>query len=217
MQKFTLALFASIVSFCFLYSCKKESAVTPALPEPAFIRSTADMDGEIVAYKYDELHRISEVRSSKYRNNYEYAGPVIKMYHVDSISGTASIVTYTIENGLATSNSLNERFYYDAEGHLTKKFSGNVAVFNATYEDGNLKKQQMEGAVVSYTYFTDKIDTRCLGDMPLNGKCSKNLVQTKTTSAGVTKYVYQFDDQGRVIRESHSGIETGYTLYDYDR
>ncbi|MFN8276545.1 MAG: hypothetical protein U0T84_03605 [Chitinophagales bacterium] len=220
-----LALSGAVATLLFgITSCKKEAtAVTPTSPKTPFglVKSTADMDGEIVTYQYDDQFRLKEKRSSTYRNSYSYPPGQVVVDVYDSTNSLARTIHYTLDaNGRAVSSDAGETFHYDGDGYLIKQSRKNDKTIEYAIEQGNRKAILENGKqALSLTYYQNIAEMRKTGEEFCNGRPNQNLVQTSNDAAQMIylNYVYHYDLQGRIDRVSWSGPGgyQGYLIYEY--
>ena len=192
---------------------------------------------------YDAQNRISSLNVDGQQATYVYNGTkVVIAISGDSMDATAEYnlnsMNYPATGKLTTSFSgipvtLNYTYTYNAEGLCTQSkqsvaFFGQemVSITDYEYTNGNLTKETTynesspeEKDITTYTYITDKTDSRALSLSKafianVQGKGSKNLIKqsTLTTSDGstvITDYSYTYDSTGKVISETQTDLDSG--------
>jgi hypothetical protein len=235
-------------------SCKKDSTNTTDNGGGGNAAQTCLVtvldDGSIV---YDAQNRITSLKSEGQSATYTYSGnKAIVAIIGDSMTINAEYTlntsNYPTSGKFVTSYmgipiTINFTYTYDSEGHCTKSkqslaFFGQEmnSIVDYEYTNGNLTKETAydeaspeEKDVTTYTYFTDKSDSRALSMsktyvIDVQGKGSKNLIKQSVTldtegNETVVNYTYEYDSTGKVTKETQkdedSGEEVSLTTYGY--
>jgi hypothetical protein len=129
--------------------------------------------------------------------------------------------------GLATSYH-NSNFTWDSSGHLTMNDNEFDGYTNTWDSQENLIEKVDQNVSLNgthirqYTYLLDKLDFRIAVPYFFQGTCSKNLIYNRTdiySGSGDTitsLYTYEFDEKGRVVKESvdNDNVVRHFTYYD---
>jgi hypothetical protein len=181
------------------------------------------------SYPYDLVESISQVGSSTQWFIYDCQNRAIRSETEDAGYFTADygLGQVIMTSYLSINNQLiSDTVFLTADGYLTY-FAGSNCTYNTDgrlvslqsvedsattiyyfqYSDGNLIAEGYLGQapLYTYTYLTDKIETRKVGFEMLLGKPSYNLVSTKTehgNSSSVYTFTYTFDSCNRVATET---------------
>lgn len=209
-----------------LHSCEEE------VDDPA--NTTSDFDlvktrtayGETSTYTYDAQGRITrEDDSDGSYSTVTYGTGQLTFASFDS-TGQAygSYVYQTNSDGYVVSGQ-GGTYTYNSDGRLlSTSYTDSTQTFTTTneYTDGNLTRSSRSTTdYTTYTYLTDKVETRMEGTQTLLGKPSYNLVSTSSEHYdGQTPYTntYTYDSQGRVstqTRTESGGSTPDVTSYTY--
>jgi YD repeat-containing protein len=216
-------LFASVIVLG-SSSCEKEDESPNDDPivgvgeSLSYVRTETN-SGYSVTYTYDSQARIvrTDYPDGSY-GTYSYAGSTLtyKMFdaagtEIDGLTGQVDangrVLQYS-EGGSVVS------FTYNADGQMASQtVDGSSA--NYTYTGGNLVSVSSADGTETFTYLTDKYETRYTEGTSLLGFPSLNLVATRTSDGEVNTYTYEFDSQNRVTKETSSSPSSGTSVTTY--
>lgn len=244
-----------LASTCVLLStsCKKETTATDngGGNGTATTCLVTSLDGGAIVY--DAQNRITSLNVDGQSGTYTYSGNKVTVAIVgDSMTFNAEYTlnssNYPTSGKIVTSFSgipvtINFTYTYDSDGRCTKSkqslaFFGQEmnSIVDYEYTNGNLTKETSyqeaspeEKEVTTYTYFTDKTDSRALSLSKTfiadsQGKGSNNLIKQSVTtdldgSSVIVNYTYEYDGTGKVTKETQkdedSGEEVSMTTYGY--
>ena len=244
-----------LASTCLLLStsCKKETTATDngGGNGTATTCLVTSLDGGAIVY--DAQNRITSLNADGQSGTYTYSGNKVTVAIVgDSMTFNAEYTlnssNYPTSGKIVTSFSgipvtINFTYTYDSDGRCTKSkqslaFFGQEmnSIVDYEYTNGNLTKETSyqeaspeEKEVTTYTYFTDKTDSRALSLSKTfiadsQGKGSNNLIKQSVTtdldgSSVIVNYTYEYDVTGKVTKETQkdedSGEEVSMTTYGY--
>jgi YD repeat-containing protein len=225
----------------FLFSCKKESTSNPAAGNTGVSKIKTWTGGSYITnYTFDAAGRCTrEDYNDGSKSTYEYlAGKVILKRYNSSGVNTDTYNYETDANGLATKvtrpNNLtyDETIIYNNDKQAVKRIthiSGTTQVIDYFYSNGNSDSARITTngnwqTTIKRTFFTDKLNSLSneAQGTGFYGKDNKNLLKTEiyTYADGSTNtpsaYNYEFDAQGRAIKETRTqggNINIGYITY----
>jgi len=212
-----LLLFLSIIS---LHACDDDET-TMARPYH-LVRSLAVLD-LTETYTYDAEDRLIRVDSPFGRYStllYGDTQVTITTYEPANPSEWTAVVALN-EFGYFTSFS-GATCVYSSDGNLISlryEEEDPIVIYNYEYTDGNLTWSGYSGqpnAYYTYTYISDRQETRRSGIQTLMGRPSLNLLSTKTHhstegDSSTETFNYTYDDCDRIITETITD-EDGTTL-----
>jgi hypothetical protein len=235
-------------------SCKKETTSTTDNGGGNGTATTCLvtlLDGGAIVY--DAQNRITSLNAEGQAATYTYSGSKVTIAIIgDSMTANAEYTlnssNYPSSGKIVTSFSgipitINFTYTYNSDGRCTKSkqslsFFGQEmnSIVDYEYTNGNLTKETAydeaspeEKDVTTYTYFTDKTDSRALSMSKsyiadTQGKGSNNLIKQSVTNDAegntvVVNYTYEYDATGKVTKETQkdedSGEEVSVTTYGY--
>jgi hypothetical protein len=224
-------------------SCKKETTKTDNGGGNGAATTCLVISVDGGAIVYDAQNRITSMNQDGQAATYTYSGnKAIVAIIGDSMNVNAEYTlnssNYPASGKFVTSYmgipiTLNFTYTYDSEGHCTKSkqsitFFGQElnSIVDYEYTNGNLTKETAydevtpeEKDVTTYTYFTDKTDSRALSMsktfiIDVQGKGSKNLIKQSVTtdldgSSVIVNYTYEYDATGKVTKETQKDEDSG--------
>ncbi len=235
-------------------SCKKETTSTTDNGGGNGTATTCLvtlLDGGAIVY--DAQNRITSLNAEGQAATYTYSGSKVTIAIIgDSMTANAEYTlnssNYPSSGKLVTSYmgipiTINFTYTYDSDGRCTKSkqslaFFGQEmnSIVDYEYTNGNLTKETAyseaspeEKDVTTYTYFTDKSDSRALSlsksyIADVQGKGSNNLIKQSVNldaegNTTVVNYTYEYDTTGKVTKETQkdedSGEEVSVSTYGY--
>jgi YD repeat-containing protein len=231
MKRLSLPLLLLAVIF-FSNGCDEEDDDPTTITTEYDLVKTRTVYGATTTYTYDAQGRVI-------REDYESGGYAV-------IAFTSGQATYTTYDPLGVVEEifeyqLNNEGYivsgpgvawtYNSDGRILTTTYTNSSDTNLTtneYTNGNLIRSSVNGSTTqytTYTYLTDKVETRMTGSRTLYGNPSYNLLSSFTNHDGANPsatytYTYAYDSKGRVITQTQSDNGGGifdvqsYTYFD---
>ena len=139
---------------------------------------------------------------------------------VNQITGT-SLLTYSLDAGLATHDNSGTGYAYDNNGYLVYERSGSNSTLTNTIVNGNQTASVLNQIVDTVYYTYSYLPQTSYWNYGINflGKQNKNLVSSEIVKVGVAgtavvyNYAYVYDGQGRVTQMTITGggITDAYT------
>jgi hypothetical protein len=227
MKKLTFAL---IVVVTLISSCKKDKSedTTTGIP---LIKSRVMIlaDSTIydsVALEYNTQNKLIGGKTKNGGNMVvEYGTSVITLKVYDK-TGVLSRTETSILNsqGWISEYSIvdvpqnindNQKYFFDDQEHLVKFVESTAKYIDTSFNSftgdnvtTTILRSWMHSAVsidTTYSeYYTDKLSTieTCNMGFPTIGKPNKNLLKKTTEGEDVTDYIYEFDSQNRVLKQT---------------
>lgn len=238
-KKLTLG---TLVLLVFVFSCKKDDTELeeqPAETVPLIISRAITYpqyeDIDSTYYFYDD-----QGKTTGYKDNYNqqtevtYSGSTVVYTSYDEELPDYT-ETYTLNEqkmaaqmvrSISGGTNSNQKFYYNSNKQLTKAvttFTGRSDTTLYFYDGDNIAKyvtRHVENATVtsdttSFEYYLDKVSTLNPANYgaPFLGVKSKNLIKKKKMGVVTREYIYEFDSQNRVIKEtSKDGAFVTYNI-----
>jgi len=218
-----LLLSASMLT---LHACDEEDDDPTTITTEYDLVKTRTTYGQTTTYTYDAQDRII-------REDYESGGYAI-------VTFTSEQATYTTYDTLGVAQEIYEyqlnsdgniisgpgvAWTYNSDGRILTITYTNSTDTNVTtneYTNGNLTRSSANGSTTqysTYTYLTDKVETRMAGSRTLYGNPSYNLLSSFTNHDGTNPsstytYTYTYDSKGRVITQTQS--DNGGGIFDVE-
>ncbi len=205
-------------------SCEKEdespnnNAMVGVGESLRYVR-TETTEGQTTTYTYDSQARIarSDYPDGSYAT-YSYAGSTLTYKMFDAAGVEIDVFTGQVDaNGRVLQYGevgYVVTYSYNAQGQLASQTADGSSA-NYTYTGGNLVSVSSADGTETFTYLTDKYETRYTEGTSLLGFPSLNLVATRTSDGEVTTYTYEFDSQNRVTKETSSSPSVGVNVTTY--
>jgi len=237
MKKLFLLLFVA-AGFA---ACKKNSTDVPVTPGSGSSQTRikkAIYESSVSNYTYDNQGRVvQELSSNGSKREYEYLpgvvnekyyeGGVLKYIYKNELNNDGMVSRVTI----STSPTYEELLQYNPDKTLAKRIThdGYEQVIDYFYSSGNqdslrFKNNGVWTLTVRKKFYTDKPDllaNEYFGEL-FYAKRNSNLQKSEQyyypdgTTNGTEEYVYEFDQQGRVVKETSThGNNISISMYSY--
>lgn len=223
-------------------ACKKNAIDKPVTPVNTAAKIKTEIYGASgTTYAYDALGRLTQRSfSNGSKTVYEYLSGIVNV----KIYNTAGVFQYSYKYELNANGSVSratrndnpayeELNFYNADKTLAErvsKINGNTSTSNYFYSNGNCDSVRFTGNNGSWhttlinIYYTDKTNVLSYENhgYVFNGTDNKNLLKNQvyhypdgSTNTPVN-YSYEFDAQGRVIKQTSMwGINQEIGLFTY--
>lgn len=238
-MKTKLLLAIMLVGTACLFSCSKDdndnlpgipmisSISMGRYPSPNPIKLSYNSENKLVSYSLENTveHSYTYGNGTVTREIFGFVGQVlaIDVYTLNNKGQAISSVTYADEIGIG--ESTRTTYEYDENGYMTRKvvvaYPNDSAITIYTVLDGNVISETCSGKSYAYSYtydyYYDKSNT--IGDenqgIYFLGKQSVNLVRKIISDADVRTFTYEFDEKGRVSKQSCVSFSDYNVFYSY--
>lgn len=212
-----LTALALTTTFSFV-GCDKEDDDDTAANRLELVKTITSDDGTVTTYAFDGQKRVTSANYDGDIQTVTYSGNQASYTYFDEEAQQNVTIPMTVDaNGHVTSYMIDGETYtqtYNADGQLlTSNLGGEVITYG--YTDGNLTSRvsSVSSTTYTFTYMTDKFETRYDGENSLFGHPSKNLLsQAKAFYPGggfnTRTYSYEFDNKNRVVQETETYRDT---------
>ena len=220
-MKKILYSFGALVSFSsllFISSCSKVVIVDGHVAKVTEVYTSGGIPTTTVTtYTYDGYGR--QILSTP-NTGLPTATAYTSYTSVDQTTGT-SLLTYSLDAGLATHDNSGTGYAYDNNGYLVYERSGSNNTLTNTIVNGNTTASVLNQIVDTIYYTYSYLPQTSHWNYGINflGKQNKNLVSTEVVKVGIAgttttyNFSYTYDGQGRVTQMTITGggITDAYT------
>lgn len=203
----SLVLFSSLL---FISSCSKVVVVDGHVAKVTEVYTSAGSSTTtITTYTYDTYGR--QIMSTP--NSGLPTATVYTSYTSVSQTTGTSVLTYSLDAGLATHDNSGTTYAFDNNGYPVYERSGASYTLTNTIVNGNISQSVVNQIVDTVFYTYSYLSNTNYQNNGINflGKPNKNLTSSEVVKVGVAgtpvtySYAYTYDGQGRVTQMTVTG------------